>query len=430
MNNILLFLEDIGIGTNFDLAIISVALFGGLALYFGRIIGDVQIEKHDKKSYQIKGVLFLIGEVILPMLVVYFLFMYFPSPFLWLDSRIGFTVVIGIEIIFLMIYYTTSWIGNVLKFDLLYSERFEERFDQGIKKLSISNEKLEIARETLGCNFIEFFRLTLLTTKRIFERSLVRFFSSMVIGALVVYSFRFGVIRLSISLIISFMTYSVIALTKGYSDSYYPPAIVTLDDGRRIYGKITSFGDYVNVWQGDEKYHLNKNNISDIQESKWKDEKPYSEEDADVLADSVGMHGSFNKVIRSDDTEDNIDRLQTDMRRWLENENFDEFRGEGIDVAIVYTYEDEGRCLDLDNLVKPIISTLDKQNEEEPYLVEDDSQIKTILSKKNKVDEMLQSDVKVDETEEGNIRKAHGYITVSFREHSRKPMKLVNKQRI
>ncbi|WEL23332.1 hypothetical protein [Candidatus Nanohalovita haloferacivicina] len=154
------------------------------------------------------------------------------------------------------------------------------------------------------------------------------------------------------------------------------------------------------------------------------------------LEDAVGRMGGFNKRLGNDGLGENIERIRRDLGMWLNNEVFDDLRDKEIDLAIVYEYWREDDAVDIDNLVKPIVSALDGSSgvtvledseEDEPYLVEDDSQIIRILTKKIKREtDQIQKDVKIDKTENGDWREAHGRITISFREHDpEKPMKMV-----
>lgn len=139
-----------------------------------------------------------------------------------------------------------------------------------------------------------------------------------------------------------------------------------------------------------------------------------------------GIHGGFNHIIRSRDLSEKIDQVRTSMANWMKNENFDGFGDEEIDVAIVYEYTDEDHALDLDNLIKPVISALEKNREagENEWLVEDDSQIKQVLAKSIEREDMSQEYVKVEKKDNEWI-EAHGRLTISFREHSEKPMELI-----
>jgi len=141
-----------------------------------------------------------------------------------------------------------------------------------------------------------------------------------------------------------------------------------------------------------------------------------------------GIHGGFNHVIRSRDLHEKVEKVRTSMANWMRNKNFEGFEDTEIDVAIVYEYTNEDDALDLDNLIKPIICALEKNHRADDghWLVEDDSQIRQILAKSIKREDMLQEYTKVERNEDKDEWiETHGRITVSFREHSEKPMELV-----
>ena len=139
-----------------------------------------------------------------------------------------------------------------------------------------------------------------------------------------------------------------------------------------------------------------------------------------------GIHGGFNHVIRSRELYEKADKVRTSLASWMDNKNFSGFEDKEIDVAIVYEYTDEDDALDLDNLIKPIICALEKDDRaaEGHWLVEDDSQIKQILAKSIEREDLGQEYVKLEKKDDEWI-EAHGRLTISFREHSEKPMELI-----
>ncbi|MFB6144659.1 MAG: hypothetical protein ABEJ98_05095 [Candidatus Nanohaloarchaea archaeon] len=174
---------------------------------------------------------------------------------------------------------------------------------------------------------------------------------------------------------------------------------------------------YGTLFRVNENFHYlrNKAGVFVINNDKievLKDMSPLANQEGDVLIDSIGYHGGFNKVVRGRENFENIEKLRKGLANWMKNENFEDYKDKNIDVAIVYHYTDENQALDVDNLVKPVISSLenDERADDGEYLVEDDSQVRQILSKSMRA-ESLDED----------------YLTISFREHSEKPMKLVKR---
>ncbi|WEL23330.1 hypothetical protein [Candidatus Nanohalovita haloferacivicina] len=188
-------------------------------------------------------------------------------------------------------------------------------------------------------------------------------------------------------------------------------------DERAVFIETEKDEYYGTLFRVNENFHYLKNKagvyvINNDKIEVLKDMSHWANQEGDVLIDSVGYHGGFNKVIRGRENFENIEDLRTDLANWMKNENFEDYKDSEIDVAIVYHYTDKDNALDVDNLVKPVISALenDDRADENEYLIEDDSQIREVLAKS------MRAEIKDED-----------YLTISFREHSQKPMKLVKR---
>jgi|GEM_PF-6780452 len=235
----------------------------------------------------------------------------------------------------------------------------------------------------------------------------------------VISSISTGEIPLILASLIIFLFYTLlIANTFGYKKRIINNVTIETEDGSRYHGKLVDEDKYTySLITVEGRLEINRDKVKTLKYTYGK-----SSEEADVLQEAVGYRGEFNiitgRTTNKKDITQNIEELKTSMKNWLENEVFDEYRDKDIDVAIVYHYSDPDHAKDLDELLKPIISTLDKkEDEEEPYLVEDDSQIKQILLKSTKT--------KKGKSGTEPYKDGHGYITISFREHNPKPMKLI-----
>lgn len=76
-------------------------------------------------------------------------------------------------------------------------------------------------------------------------------------------------------LLLVFVNFSLLAFAHGYTKSHYPLATITLENNKKISGKILKFGEYVYLLKKDEpkKIFINKDKIVSIEEYLQEPEK-------------------------------------------------------------------------------------------------------------------------------------------------------------
>ncbi len=109
-----------------------------------------------------------------------------------------------------------------------------------------------------------------------------------------------------------------------------------------------------------------------------------------VLQDSLGFMSDLitiktgNRINFSETKKD----LFTNMKSWMNNDNFNDFRNEPLDVAVViYVDSKRYKIQDCDNIAKLVLDTLKKNENSNDYLFNDDSQIIRLLVYKIKAEE-------------------------------------------
>ena len=79
--------------------------------------------------------------------------------------------------------------------------------------------------------------------------------------------FHEDVLFFLISMFLTFFILSLIAISYGFKTATYPSAIVYLDEGEPIEGKILKFGDYVYLLKEGKKIFINNDKIKYIEEN-------------------------------------------------------------------------------------------------------------------------------------------------------------------
>ena len=132
------------------------------------------------------------------------------------------------------------------------------------------------------------------------------------------------------------------------------------------------------------------------------------------LTDSIGVSGNLGEIrTGSRYRKEMINTIKTDLSNWMGNNDFQPFRGQPLDLAIIiklspYRFKEQ----DADNIAKVICDALKKQRGDDRFLFNNDSQIIRLLI------------WKIQRLEDP-LWETDGY-DISFRAHdSSKPMELV-----
>ncbi len=251
-----------------------IILIGAIFIYFGKIIGDTKVEKYDRLSYYIEGLIFSSVFVFLPFIFAWYLF----SKNVILHS---FTHILFLQLFILGCLYWNLQAHHLLRrYDLL--GEFKKRLRKEFEKLKNENSiKGRIARkekrfkQKFGIDFVELSILGLysIPIKFFGNRLLLIFFSFITIwGTLSLINAE--IIQIAISLFFSFIILTMIALAYGFGIAYYPFVRIYLKNNKIIEGKILKFGDFVYILKENRKLFVNSSEIVLLEESLFKGRKP------------------------------------------------------------------------------------------------------------------------------------------------------------
>lgn len=101
-----------------------------------------------------------------------------------------------------------------------------------------------------------------------------------------------------------------------------------------------------------------------------------------VLTNCVGCTNSLSKIMTSIKTKSvTINEIRLSLQGWMENKEFDMFRNQKIDLAIVvYTNKNNLERQDVDNIAKVVLDALCmNRNHEGSFLFNNDNQIVRLL---------------------------------------------------
>lgn len=256
----------------------SSVLLGALFLYFGKLIGDTKVEKYDKLSYYIEGLLFSIFFVFLPFIFA----LYF------INHNIVFSSFLFRMIIQLTFLTCLYW--NIIAQEFLRKhgllEEFKRRLRNEIEKRKAENSitgwasrKEAWFKKTFGLNFIELNILAFyeIPIKAFKNKLLLFLFSFVTIWiTLSMIKINANIIDLTISLIFAFMIFTMLALAYGFGNAYYPFGTIHLKQSNTIIrGKILKFGDFIYVLNRNKKMFVNSSEVSFVEENLFKENNDY-----------------------------------------------------------------------------------------------------------------------------------------------------------
>lgn len=256
-----------------------VILIGAILYYFGRIISETKVEKFEKVDFYVQGLFFGLIYVFIPSLLGYYFRNKFKIP------TIG-SFVIQILILSLLSsnfnanYYLRQH-GLLNKLEKTGHKKYNE-----IKNVLTDKELARgefLFKSKFGMSPKEFISKSnfLLRYKipivMVGNKWTLLFFSFItLLSSFQLYNSE-KIIAFMFSLILTFFILTFIASAYGYSRSYYPPAKIYMSNGEIIEGKILKFSNFVYVLKGDKNIFINKDNITRIEESLFKEVEDFRE---------------------------------------------------------------------------------------------------------------------------------------------------------
>jgi sRNA-binding regulator protein Hfq len=272
--------ENISNIGNLSLVIIAVA---ALLYYFGKLIGDVKVEKYEKTDYYIEGLIFSLLYIAFPFVIVLSiaqsLNLYFP----FLPSLI-------LQFIILWCLWSSAFAheylkkhGALSKFKKLFREKIE-KLKRKYKLVTTMEEKIK-GSTGKDLTYLGTFTFYYVPIRVLGNRGTLFFFSFLTLwGSYSCISPETILLPSTMFLsILTFLNMTFLALDFGYANAQYPHAKIVLENGSEINGKILKFGEFVYLLKEDEekKLFINKDKIVYVEESFYK-EKMEDDEQSEV----------------------------------------------------------------------------------------------------------------------------------------------------
>ena len=230
-----------------------IAILGGIAIYFGKLISEVSWKKEEKYAYYVSGSVFLVLFVIFPPLVLYTIFesKYIPINLYWA----------------LVIQFIITWyLGKRLK---VYSV-MRVKLEDFVKKLT--QEKTKQVYDKIGWkslqnkafpeNIFNWFFLKRLPDWFLWLCALFNYWFT----ASVLYS-NAKPILIFVSVLFLFVSLSIIAVLNSWNNvNNYPLVTVHLEDGSCLKGELTKIDTgFVNILDGNKVYHITDSKVKYIE---------------------------------------------------------------------------------------------------------------------------------------------------------------------
>jgi len=264
------FWENISNVGNLSLVIIAVA---ALLYYFGKLIGDVKVEKYEKTDYYIEGLFFSLLYIALPFVAVLFLTQYVNLYIPFLPSLFLQIFILGCLWLSAFAHEYLRKHGALSRFKKLSHEKIEQlKKEHRIFTLIEDRAKNTAKKDLTELYSLAFYKIPI----KVFGNTSVLFLFSFVIvwSSYSCISPETALAPSTIFLsILTFVNLTFLALTFSYTNAYYPPAKIILENGNEINGKVLKFGEFVYLLKENEekKLFINKDKIVYVEESLYKE---------------------------------------------------------------------------------------------------------------------------------------------------------------
>lgn len=242
---------------NLSLFVIAAA---ALLYYFGKIIGDIKVEKYEKTDYYIQGLFFSIFLIALPFVLVLYLMRF-------LNIQIPPELSPFFQIIILYFLTVSAFANWQLKRYGALSKKITLKALEKVKTKYLWSRTIKNEAELAKLYLTAYHKLS-----KASRNYYVLFFLSFIVTWSYYPTTSFGVFLSPDSIflsILAFLNYSVLAINYGYAQAQYPPAKITLENGNEITGKILKFGEFIHLLKENEEKQLliNRDKIAHIEES-------------------------------------------------------------------------------------------------------------------------------------------------------------------
>jgi len=235
-----------------------ILVFTAILIYFGKVISDVKVEKHNKTDIMIVGLFFTLLFIMLPLSLILFLFennwVIQISPWLILTFQ------------FIILWFLSRYSSfNTIKL-LNQRKRFDFEFEKKIKEIKIKSEiiKNSIKEDSELSQYS--FSLFEKMFKFISKPTVLLILSFCLLYSITTTLISFTILSFTSIFILSFINFSLIAVVRGISTSDYPLSTITLIDGKKIKGITLKYGEFFYIIRKDKKLFINQSQIKIIEQ--------------------------------------------------------------------------------------------------------------------------------------------------------------------
>ncbi|MEM1582065.1 MAG: hypothetical protein QXK89_06105 [Candidatus Bathyarchaeia archaeon] len=228
-----------------NLSLVAIAI-PALIYYFGRLIGDVRVEKFDKAGYYIEGLFFSLTYIGIPLASILFIEQF-------VNIRISLKLSLILQF-FALCFLVWIFLAN----ELLKRHRIS--LVKVLERISPDRHIYKDFMETLN---EAFYKLMKFSEKYFF---LYPFISSLILMWICYSSISFENLSSPLSLfavILAFLNYTFLALNCGYAGARYPYVKVVLKNGSEIEGRALKFSEFLHIIKENEekKIFINRDSI-------------------------------------------------------------------------------------------------------------------------------------------------------------------------
>ena len=263
--------ENISTIGNLSLVIVVLA---ALLYYFGKLIGDTKVEKHERMDCYIEGLFFSLIYIALPFVVVLLLTQY-------AQIYLPFWLALLLQAVILGCLWLNAFANEYLK-KLGMLSQFRKLSRERIQQLKKAHPIVASAEDTTASttkkDYTDLLSLAYykIPTKVFGNKNVLLFFSFVILWSAYSLIGLETIIQPSTILIaiLVFLNLTFLAIAYGFATAYYPPAQIVLENGDKISGKVLKFGEFVYILKENEekKLFVNKDKIVYVEESLLKKE--------------------------------------------------------------------------------------------------------------------------------------------------------------
>jgi hypothetical protein len=247
-----------------------VLVFGGLTLFLGKLIDDIWVKNQDQKEMQVIGGIFVFKNLFIPLLAVSWYLTQNTFPILFPGSSAS---LVGLAII-VSLYSAQVQLQQLVRYDLHRTGRFEEKFNDRMENALPERYKDDFMAVSQMAP-LRFLQETIELSHRFLQMKPIFYLGSGAFSYFIVSTvLNGGLLSISASLVLGIYGIMLMAQSWAYSNSDNIWTLIEKENKEIIKGwKLSEDEKFIAIWNNSGKIRVNKDKISEIKQSRWKDEK-------------------------------------------------------------------------------------------------------------------------------------------------------------